>query len=112
MSLAKNILLFGATGTIGSFILDAILPVRAQFNRVAIFTSPHTAETKSAHLEKLKQQNVEVIIGSVEDEEAIKAAYEGLNLPLSPIYQSQYINPNPNPTSNDIDTNNPQESIP
>jgi hypothetical protein len=89
MSLAKNILLFGATGTIGSFILDAILPVRAQFNRVAIFTSPHTAETKAAHLEKLKQQNVEVIIGSVEDEEAIKAAYEGMNLPLSPISQSQ-----------------------
>jgi FlaA1/EpsC-like NDP-sugar epimerase len=89
MSLAKNILLFGATGTIGSFILDAILPVRDQFNRVAIFTSPHTAETKAAHLEKLKQQNVEVIVGSVEDEEAIKAAYEGMNLPLSPISQSQ-----------------------
>ncbi|KAJ6074904.1 uncharacterized protein N7446_002681 [Penicillium canescens] len=83
MSLAKNILLFGATGTIGSFILDAILPVRAQFNRVAIFTSPHTAETKAAHLEKLKEQNVEVIIGSVEDEEAIKAAYEGIDTIIS-----------------------------
>lgn len=77
MSLAKNILLFGATGTIGSFILDAILPARSQFNRIAIFTSPHTAETKAAQLSKLKQQGVEVIIGNVEEEEAVKAAYAG-----------------------------------
>ncbi|KAJ5748213.1 uncharacterized protein N7511_009909 [Penicillium nucicola] len=83
MSLAKNILLFGATGTIGSFILDAILPVRDQFNRVAIFTSAHTAETKAEHLDKLRKQNVEIIIGSVEDEEAVKAAYEGIDTVIS-----------------------------
>lgn len=80
MSPAKNILLFGATGNIGSFILDAILPVRSQFGRIAIFTSPHTAETKAAQLEKLKEQGVEVIIGSVEDEEAVKSAYAGTYL--------------------------------
>jgi hypothetical protein len=95
MSLAKNILIFGATGTIGSFILDAILPVRAQFNRVAIFTSPHTAETKAEHLAKLKKQHVDVFIGSVENEEAIKAAYEGINLPF--IFPN--INHNHNPMS-------------
>lgn len=77
MSLAKNILLFGATGNIGSFILDAILPERSQFGRVAIFTSPHTAETKASQLNKLKEQGVEVIVGNVEDENAVKAAYEG-----------------------------------
>ena len=77
MSLAKNILLFGATGNIGSFILDAILPVRSQFGRIVIFTSPRTAETKAAQLERLKQQGVEVITGNVEDEEAVKAAYAG-----------------------------------
>lgn len=74
---AQNILLFGATGQIGSFILTAILSARTQFGRVAIFTSPHTAETKAAYLEKLKKQNVEVIIGSIEDENAIKTAYDG-----------------------------------
>ncbi|KGO38899.1 hypothetical protein PEX1_093700 [Penicillium expansum] len=75
MSLAKNILLFGATGNIGSFILDAILPERSQFGRIAIFTSPHTAETKVSQLNKLKE-GVEVIVGNVEDENAVKAAYK------------------------------------
>ncbi|CAI7575962.1 unnamed protein product [Penicillium bialowiezense] len=83
MSPAKNILLFGATGNIGSFILDAILPVRSQFGRIAIFTSPHTAETKATQLEKLKEQGVEVIIGSVEDEEAVKSAYAGIDTVIS-----------------------------
>ncbi|CAG8028866.1 unnamed protein product [Penicillium olsonii] len=83
MSLAKNILLFGATGNIGSFILDAILPVRSQFGRIVIFTSPRTAETKAAQLEKLKQQGVEVITGNFEDEEAVKAAYAGIDTVIS-----------------------------
>lgn len=73
----QNILLFGATGQIGTFILNAILSARGQFNRIVIFTSPHTAETKASYLETLKQQNVEVIVGNVEDENAVKAAYEG-----------------------------------
>lgn len=80
MSLAKNLLLFGATGNIGSFILDAILSERSQFGRIVIFTSPHTAETKVSQLNKLKEQGVEVIVGNVEDENAVKAAYEGRNL--------------------------------
>lgn len=70
----QNILLFGATGTIGSFILNAILAQRSQFGRIAIFTSQRTAETKG---EQLKKQGVEVIVGDLEDETAVKAAYEG-----------------------------------
>ncbi|KAJ5083612.1 hypothetical protein N7456_013039 [Penicillium angulare] len=79
----KNLLLFGATGTIGSYILDAILSARSQFDRVAIFTSPRTAETKASALEKLKAQNVEIIVGDIEDEEAIKAAYVGIDTVIS-----------------------------
>lgn len=74
----QEILLFGATGQIGTFILDAILSARPQFARVAIFTSPRTAETKALYLETLKQQNVEVIVGDIEDENAVKAAYGGV----------------------------------
>lgn len=85
----QNILLFGATGQIGSFILDAILSARDQFTRVAIFTSPRTAETKAPILDKLKQQNVEVIIGDVEDENAIKAAYEGKTPTIFPYHPSR-----------------------
>lgn len=70
----QNILLFGATGNIGSFILNAIIAQRAQFGRIAIFTSPRTAETKGDHL---KKQGIDVIVGDLEDESAIKAAYEG-----------------------------------
>lgn len=73
----QNILLFGATGQIGTFILDAILSAREKFNRIAIFTSPHTVEIKASHLKELKQRNVDVIVGDVEDENAVKAAYEG-----------------------------------
>ena len=76
---SQNILIFGATGQIGSFILTAVLSARSQFGRVAIFTSPHTAETKAADLEILKKQNVEVIVGDISDENAIKAAYNGEN---------------------------------
>lgn len=70
----QNILLFGATGAIGRFILNALLAQRSQFGRIAIFTSPRTAETKG---EQLKKQGIEVIVGSIEDESAVKAAYEG-----------------------------------
>ncbi|KAJ5408528.1 hypothetical protein N7509_002411 [Penicillium cosmopolitanum] len=80
---AKNILLFGATGQIGSFILEAILTTRDSFGRVAIFTSARTAETKSAYLEKLKQQKIEIIIGDVDDENAVKAAYNGIDTVIS-----------------------------
>ncbi|KAJ5894587.1 hypothetical protein N7495_006278 [Penicillium taxi] len=82
----KNILLFGATGQIGTFILDAILTARSQFDRIAIFTSAATAEKdqkKHSYIEKLKQQNVEVIVGSLEDESAVKAAYEEIDTVIS-----------------------------
>ncbi|KAJ5575201.1 hypothetical protein N7450_009100 [Penicillium hetheringtonii] len=80
---AKNLLLFGATGQIGSFIVEAILNARSSFDRVAIFTSSKTAEAKSEYLENLKQQRVEILIGDVEDESAVKAAYKGIDTVIS-----------------------------
>jgi uncharacterized protein YbjT (DUF2867 family) len=73
----QNILVFGATGTIGSYILDAILAQREQFGRIAVFTSARTAETKG---DALKKKGVEVIVGDLEDENAVKAAYEGKSI--------------------------------
>lgn len=80
MPLAKNILVFGATGNIGSFILDAILPERSQFGRIAIFTSPDATGSKASQLNRLREQGVEVITGNVDNEEAVEAAYEGMSL--------------------------------
>ncbi|KAG0158914.1 hypothetical protein PDIDSM_6434 [Penicillium digitatum] len=80
MSFAKKILLFGATGNIGSFILDAILSERSRFGRVVIFTSPQTAETK------------EVIVGNIEDENAVKGAYEGIDTVISALGRNTWPN--------------------
>jgi FlaA1/EpsC-like NDP-sugar epimerase len=75
----RNLLLFGATGQIGSFILDAILSARDEFERVAIFTTQNTVETKVDLLLQLRKGGVEIIVGEISDEEAIERAYEGMN---------------------------------
>jgi 1-deoxy-D-xylulose 5-phosphate reductoisomerase len=76
----RNLLLFGATGQIGTFILDALLSARDNFERIAIFTSQNTAETKADSLAQLKKNGVEIIVGEISDEEAVGKAYEGMNL--------------------------------
>jgi FlaA1/EpsC-like NDP-sugar epimerase len=76
----RNLLLFGATGQIGSFILDAILSARDEFERVAIFTTQNTVETKVDLLLQLRKGGVEIIVGEISDEEAIERAYEGMNV--------------------------------
>lgn len=79
----KNILLFGATGQIGSFILSSILTARNEFNRIAIFTSPGTASKKADLLSDLKtKSNVEIIVGDITDENTIRNAYNGTYLPF------------------------------
>lgn len=76
----RNILFFGATGNIGKHILAGVLSARDEFDRVAIFTSPATAQSKAAFLDDLKaSKRVEVIVGDIKDEEAVKKAYEGLS---------------------------------
>ena len=76
----RNLLLFGATGQIGTFILDALLSARDKFERIAIFTSQNTVETKADSLAQLKKNGVEIIVGEISDEEAVGKAYEGMNL--------------------------------
>jgi hypothetical protein len=64
---------------IGSFILDAILSARDKFDRIAIYTSQNTVETKADFLVQLKKNGVEVIVGEISDEEAVGRAYAGMN---------------------------------
>jgi nucleoside-diphosphate-sugar epimerase len=61
----ENLLVFGATGYIGAYILTEILKTKASFGRIAIITSPSTAENKSKQLQNLKLEGVEVIVGDV-----------------------------------------------
>ena len=76
---AKNILIFGATGAIGSHIIDALVDARADYERLAIFTSPATVKNKSDLIAQLKSKGVEIIVGDLKSEEQVRKAYEGNN---------------------------------
>lgn len=74
---ASNILIFGATGFIGTYITEKILAAQPSFRSVTIFTSPATVESKAELLEGWKQRgNVSVITGSADSELDVKAAYK------------------------------------
>ncbi|KAL1988195.1 hypothetical protein VTN96DRAFT_725 [Rasamsonia emersonii] len=82
----RNILLFGATGTIGRFILDAIVSARSEFDRVVVFTSSAAAAgtPKAAVLDDLAaNKGVEVIRGDIADEKAVEEAYRGIDTVIS-----------------------------
>ncbi|KAL1998687.1 hypothetical protein VTN02DRAFT_5728 [Thermoascus thermophilus] len=80
----RNLLFFGATGNIGQHILAGVLAARDEFARVAIFTSPATAQAKATFLDGLKtEKRVEVIVGDIRDEEAVRKAYEGIDTVIS-----------------------------
>ena len=74
---AENILLFGATGLIGKFILESILNNRSHFSRIAVFTSPSTLDKKKDTIESIKGNGVEVIVGDVRNEKDVLNAYNG-----------------------------------
>ena len=76
----QNILLFGALGFIGTYITEAIIKSRSSFGRIVIFTSSSTATSKSAGLELLKSQGVEIIVGDVNNDSEVLNAYEGIYL--------------------------------
>ena len=74
----ESILVIGATGYIGSYILEQIILAKDSFDRIAIFTSPNTAETKAELLAGLKAKGVEVIVGDISKPEDLTAALQGL----------------------------------
>lgn len=75
---ASNILIFGATGFIGTYITEKIITAQPAFDRVTIFTSPERAASKSnlfAGWQKQAGGHVSVVTGSVDSEADVKAAY-------------------------------------
>ena len=73
----SKILLFGATGVIGKYILEQLIEAKPAFEKIGIFTSPGTAEKKSEDIKKLKEKGVEVVVGDVNSESDVKKAFEG-----------------------------------
>lgn len=73
---ASNILIFGATGFIGTFITDKVIAAQPAFNHITIFTSANTVSTKGDLLDKWKKAgNVTVVTGDVDSEADVSAAY-------------------------------------
>ncbi|WYZ41264.1 hypothetical protein EsH8_V_000159 [Colletotrichum jinshuiense] len=79
----SKILLFGATGTIGVFITEALLDASPSFGQITIFTSPNTVEKKADLLDGWKKKGAKVISGNVDDSEQIKAAYKDADTVIS-----------------------------
>ena len=80
----ENLLILGATGYIGAYILDQIIKAKDSFGSVAIFTSPATAEKKSKELDELRAKGVKVIIGDVQNSEDLLNAFQGIyQLPMA-----------------------------
>ncbi|KAK8230787.1 isoflavone reductase family protein [Phyllosticta capitalensis] len=69
---SERIIIFGATGKIGTYITSAIASASPPFARVAIYTSPGTVKAKAAHIAALKERGVEVLVGELTDEERVR----------------------------------------
>lgn len=71
----KNILIFGATGLIGTHITNAILTNKHHFGTIAIFTSRNTLTDKPDHISHLQHQGVKILSGDITSDTDITAAY-------------------------------------
>jgi hypothetical protein len=75
MAESKSILIFGGTGLIGKYILDAVLAANPPFEKVGIYTTAGTAESKSQLINDLKAKGVQIHIGDIRDIEDVAKAY-------------------------------------
>lgn len=74
---ARKLLIFGATGLIGSRILKAVVAAKSNFESIAVFTSPSSLEKKRELINSLKSQGINIITGDVNSDDDVRAAYQG-----------------------------------
>ncbi|KAI9367442.1 hypothetical protein BJX61DRAFT_547480 [Aspergillus egyptiacus] len=79
----SNLLIFGATGAIGSYITAAILHARDSFHRIAVFTSEATLTTKPTQINTLREHGVEIITGDVTKKDDVLKAFNGIDTVVS-----------------------------
>ncbi len=75
--LPKKILVFGATGVIGKYIIQQVVNARSSFDKIGLFTSPSTVENKPDEINGWRDQGVEINVGDVNSEDDVNKAYEG-----------------------------------
>jgi uncharacterized protein YbjT (DUF2867 family) len=85
----ENLLLFGATGYIGTYITEQIVENKSSFGRIVVFTSPSTAEKKGDFIKDLEKAGVEIIVGDAAKKEDVVRAMQGT-----------YPAPSPSPDNN------------
>lgn len=73
----QNLLIFGATGYIGTYIVDQIIANKESFGRIAVFTSPSTVEKKPEVIEKFRKAGLELFVGNSTKEEDVVNALKG-----------------------------------
>lgn len=76
----KSVLVFGATGVIGQYIITSLIKAETCFERLAIFTSPSTVDKKAKQVGALKEKGVEIIVGDFTNKEDVLKAYAGQSL--------------------------------
>jgi len=84
----ENLLILGGTGYIGTHITSAIISSKASFGRIAIFTSPTTAESKVQHLDDLRAKGAEIFVGDINNEEDPLNAFKGIDTIVSAVGRS------------------------
>jgi hypothetical protein len=81
----KDILVFGATGLIGTHILNELLAAKSSFGRLAIFTSPDTVQRKPETISVLKDRGVDVVVGDFTNAADVENAYKGVDTVISAV---------------------------
>jgi uncharacterized protein YbjT (DUF2867 family) len=81
----KSLLIFGATGTIGRYITNAIANAEPAFDQVTIFTSEDTVTRKQDFIKELKSKAVKIVTGDVNNEGDVKKAYQGIDTVISAV---------------------------
>lgn len=80
---SENILIFGATGLIGTHITSAIVANKGRWNSISVFTSNNTVSNKPEKIAKLKEQGVRIITGDFTAESDVNKAYQGIDTVVS-----------------------------
>lgn len=71
----SRILIFGGTGTIGSYITASILRAKPSFPHITLFTSPGTFDKKASLISKWKSEGLSVIVGDLTSSADVNNAY-------------------------------------
>ncbi|KAL4997414.1 hypothetical protein BDV10DRAFT_92239 [Aspergillus recurvatus] len=79
----SNLLIFGATGAIGSYITAAITDARGAFGRLGIFTSQSTLISKTKEINALREKGVDILVGDVTSKDEVLKAFDGFDTVVS-----------------------------